>query len=121
MVSKVLPGSVFDSVFPAFPISGLPISYAQIHGMATLPLSSLSDFLEKMPQIAVNSHFSVLFKDYGCGVRGDNMLTTNRALQANYVDFIASTSIPELLTWSDVQHAWERAPIVLPEQKCLIQ
>lgn len=121
MVSKVLPGSVFDSVFPAFPMSGPPISYAQIHGMAALSLTSLSDLLEKMPQISVNSHFSVLFRDYGCGVRGDNMLTTNRALQENYVDFIASTSIPELLTWSDTKRAWERLPIALPEQKCLIQ
>jgi hypothetical protein len=121
MVSKVLPGSVFDSVFPAFPINGPPISYAQIRGMAGLPLISLSDLLSKMPQIAVNSHFSVLFKDFGCGVRGDNMLTTNRGLQENYVDFLASTSIPELLTWSDVKHSWDRSPIALPEQKCLIQ
>ena len=120
-VSKVLPGSVFDSVFPAFPINGLPIFYACIHKMATLPVTSLSDLLEKMPRIAVSSHFAVLFQDYGCGVRADNMLTVNRAMRVTYIDFIASTSIPELLTWSDATHRWKAEPITLTEQKCLIQ
>ncbi len=121
MVSKVTPGSVFDGVFPAFPVSGPTVSFARIHAVDYQMVRCLDDLIRAIPSVAVKPYFAVSYQDYGCGVTPGGLLTVDRLLRIAYIDFLASTSIPEVLSWSEKTLSWQTEPIALPDQKCLIQ
>ncbi|WP_172642871.1 S1C family serine protease [Candidatus Hepatobacter penaei] len=121
MVSKVTPGSVFDRVFPSFPVNGPAVSFARIHAMDRQKMQRLDDLIRVIPSVAVQPYFAVRYQDYGCGVTPGNLLKVDRSLSITYIDFLASTSIPEVLSWSQKTLSWQTEPIALPDQKCLIQ
>ncbi|MGB0918941.1 MAG: trypsin-like peptidase domain-containing protein [Holosporaceae bacterium] len=116
MVSKVLPGSVFAGVFSAFP-SRDPVSVARLIRCDQSQVQTLADLEKLIPQLSTKPYFSVFYKDYSCAVQGGTLMT-NRAPRVGFVDFIASTSIPEKLVWSDQKNEWSVEPLVLSNQKC---
>lgn len=119
MASKALPGSVFSGVLPAFPTRSDPTSIAVISKMAELSMINLDDLKKAIPTLGGYPRFAVWFKDYGASVSG-GLLQVLRVLQVGQVDFLASTSIPEELVWSDQKLAWESNQILIPNQKCVI-
>lgn len=118
MVSKALPGSVFSGVFSAFP-SRDPVSVARIMRFDQTKVENLQDVEKLIPVFSQKPYFSVFYKDYSCAVMGGT-LTTNRAPRVGFVDFVASTSIPEKLSWSAAKHEWVVEPIVVEGQSCAV-
>ena len=121
MVSKVSSGGVFSNVFPPLPIqSDTPFFVATILSLGNVKASSL-DVLEKaIPRLAAQPRFPVIYQSHGTHFNGVT-LETNRNQRFGAVDILFSTSLPEVLFWSESDYEWKTKTIDVSTVKCLVK
>jgi len=120
MVSKTLPGSVFSGVFPMIPTRD-PLSVTNLVSLDSQSVFSLKDLEKVIVQVKGKPYVPVAFKDCGCALLGPGLLGSNRLPTIGFVDFIASTTVPEKLRWSEEKHEWDSQTQLAQTQKTPVQ
>jgi S1-C subfamily serine protease len=116
-VSHALPGSPFSTVFsPPYPGENRFLNV--INKIDGRPIQCLKDLIQQISRLNDKKYISIQYQDYSFYFVSGGYLSTSRNPKITGVNFLASTSIPEVLSFMEDKGTWVSKPIPLVAQAC---
>jgi hypothetical protein len=113
MISHALPGSPFSGVFyPMHPEDSRFLNV--IESIEGHPIRSLQDLRDLIPPLSSHKYIELQYRNYGFYVVSGEYLSISRHPKTAGVNFLASTTIPEVLQLKGTE--WVSQPIDVTSQ-----